>query len=148
MLFPDITWYEKGNNIYINFNHFKFKEEKLTVTKDKIDIYFEEDGMDIGCKLDLYKNIDETSVKIKKNKCIQIICKKLDIVSWPQLTKVVNKFIKIDWGHWRETNKKDLGLKTLINDCFIKPDPISEDELDQKLKTMIDNFECSDSETE
>lgn len=146
MLFPDISWYHRDNKIYININHNKYREEVITIEKDLIKIKLEDDGIDYSCDLDLFANIEKETVRIKKYKGIQIVCVKLDKnIVWPSLTKKNNKFIKIDWNNWYK-EKSSLELNTLISDCINYPVNITNEDLNDKFKNIIDNFECSDSD--
>jgi hypothetical protein len=146
MLFPDISWYDRDNKIYINVNHYNYIEEVITIEKDIIKIELEDDGMDYSCDLDLFADIEKETVRIKKYKGIQIVCVKLDKgIEWTSLTKNNSKFIKIDWNNWRK-EKSPIELNSLIGECINYPTNITKNELDDRFKNIIDNFECSDSD--
>ena len=148
-MFPDISWYERKNKIFININHYNYTNEIIKVDNNNINIKLEDNSETYSCILDLLEPIEKETVIIKKIKGIQLICIKLNKeLKWKSLTKKNNDLIKIDWCNWNEEeeNTSLLKLNNLISECVNYPNKITSEDLSSSFKNIIDTFECSDSE--
>lgn len=112
-LIPRVLWAQRSDCLFVTFEVFEVKEERVECTAEKIS--FEGirsgDGAKFAVELELYANVDASSVKtVVGHREVSLTVKKAESGPyWPRLLKSSQKmhYIHTDFGKWKDEDEED-----------------------------------------
>lgn len=104
-LHPVIKWAQRKRNIFITLEIRDIVEERVNLTKDRLDFYCKSETLEYEFTIDFFEPIvSETSKWSKTGFHFILIINKEHIgkAYWPRLVKASGKhpYIQCDWDKW------------------------------------------------
>lgn len=113
-LIPRVLWAQRHDTVFLTFEVFEAKEEKIQIEADKVSFAATRgtDGAKFAVELELFAVVDPDASKVNVgHREVALVLKKASTTDpyWPRLLKTTQKmhYIHTDFSKWKDEDEED-----------------------------------------